>query len=184
MLAGLGAVIFISFLFSGWAQLFAIGKDEDVSAKALAMVTKDVLGEETTSPARARELLAKQTSLSDEDPMPHADAFDVMAKLADVIPSSMVHDIEELDVQKGHVIVHGIVGSIPDAQSIAQSLRSDPCFQEVKITRTTQMVGGDRQKYVLEMDQKCPEDVKTKKKESSSSSAGTVGSAAQGGKEP
>jgi general secretion pathway protein L len=79
----------------------------------------------------------------------------------------MVHDVEELDVQKGHVVVHGIVGTIPDAQSIAGSLRAERCFADVKITRTTQVIGGDRQKYVLDLDEKCPEDVKggTKKKE-------------------
>jgi len=90
-----------------------------------------------------------------------------MVKLSEDIPQSMVHDVEELDVQKGHVVVHGIVGTIPDAQSIAGSLRAERCFADVKITRTTQVIGGDRQKYVLELDQRCPEDIKGggKKKE-------------------
>ena len=90
-----------------------------------------------------------------------------MVKLSLDIPPDMTSDIEELDVQKGHVVVHGIVGSIPDAQAIAEALRKERCFADVKITRTTQVFGGDRQKYILELDERCPEDVRggVKKKE-------------------
>jgi general secretion pathway protein L len=172
VLAGLAATIAVSFFFSAWAQLHAASNDREVLEKALATVSKEVLGEEVTSAARATELLGQQTSINDEDPLPHADAFDVMVKLSEDIPQSMVHDIEELDVQKGHVTLHGVVGTIPDAQSIATSLRSERCFSDVKITRTTQVVGGDRQKYLLEFDLRCPEDVKgAKKKEASATAA-------------
>jgi general secretion pathway protein L len=90
----------------------------------------------------------------------------------------MVHDIEELDVQKGHVLVRGIVGSIPDAQAIASSLSDDPCLADVKIKSTTQAIGSDRQKYVMEFDVKCPEDIKAppkKKGETSSSNTANSG---------
>jgi len=180
VLAGLAAAILVSFLFSGWAQLYAKGKERDTLEKALAGVTKEVLGEETSSAARAQELLSKQTAGGDEDPMPHADAFDVMVKLSEAIPESMVHDIEELDVQKGHVIVHGIVGSIPDAQAIQNALKNERCFQDVKITRTSQVVGGDRQKYQLELDVKCPEDIKGGKKPAAAGSAQATPSASGG----
>jgi general secretion pathway protein L len=172
VLAGLVATIAVSFLFSAWAQLHAASNDREVLEKALATVSKEVLGEEVTSASRATELLGQQTSINDEDPLPHADAFDVMVKLSEDIPQSMVHDIEELDVQKAHVTVHGVVGSIPDAQSIATSLRAERCFSDVKITKTQQVIGGDRQKYLLEFELKCPEDVKgAKKKETSAASS-------------
>ncbi len=176
VLAGLGTVILVSFFFSAWAQLHASSKARETLEKALGVVTKDVLGEETTSADHANELLNQLTAASDEDPMPHADAFDVMVKLSEDIPQSMTHDIEELDVQKGHVVVHGIVGSIPDAQSIASSLGSEHCFSDVKITRTNQVVGGERQKYVLEFDLKCPEDVKGGKKKEAQASASAASS--------
>jgi general secretion pathway protein L len=179
VLAGLAAVVAVSFLFTAWSQMYAQGKDKETLEKALAVVTKEVLNEETTSAARAQELLGQQTALNDEDPLPHADAFDVMVKLSEDIPQSMVHDIEELDVQKGHVVVHGVVGTIPDAQAIATSLRAERCFTEVKITRTNQMVGSDRQKYVLEFDVKCPEDSKGTKKKTDTAGAS---SASTGGK--
>jgi len=185
LLAGLAAVILVSFLFSAWAQLYAKSKEKAVLEAALAIVTKDVLGEETTSASRANELLNAQTSLADEDPLPHADGFDVMVKLSELIPPSITHDIEELDIQKQHVIVHGIVPTIPDAQAIRAALATERCFTEPKVTRTTAQVGGSNQKYVLEFDIKCPEDVKggAKKPGAASSASGTPSaSASTGGK--
>jgi general secretion pathway protein L len=179
VLAGLAAVIVVSFLFSSWAQLYAANKDGAALEGALGTVTKEVLGEETVSAARAQELLAQQSGGADDDPMPHVDAFDVMVKLSDDIPISTVHDIEELDVQKNHASVHGIVGTIPEAQSINSSLDNERCFQEVKISRFNQQPGTDRQKYVLDIDLRCPEDSGGKKKKSSNSPA----SSASGGGE-
>lgn len=180
LLAGLAAVILVSFLFSAWAQLYAKSKERAVLEAALATVSKEVLGEETTSAARAKELLSQQTAINDEDPLPHADAFDVMVKLSEQIPQSMTHDIEELDVQKNHVVVHGIVPTVADAEQIKTNLKSERCFTEPKVTRTTQMVGENRQKYVLEFDLKCPEDQKGGEKKAAA--AAGASSAATGGK--
>ena len=182
VLAGLAAVIVVSFFFSAWAQLHAANKDRERFEGALSTVTREVLGEETNSASHAQELLSQQTVVTDEDPMPHADVFDVMVKLSEDISPSTVHDIEELDVAKGHVVVHGIVGTIPEAQSIATSLTNEKCFSDVKITRTNQVPGGERQKYVLEFDIKCPEDQKGTGKKPSSSSGAASGASSSGGK--
>ena len=93
-----------------------------------------------------------------------------------------VHDIEELDVQKGHVVVHGVVGSTSDAKSIEASLKNEKCFSDVKVSHTNQVVGGERQKYVLEFDIKCPEDQKAKKKDKTqgASSASALTSISRG----
>ena len=180
VLAGLAATILVSFVFSAWARIYAIHKERGVLEDALGAVTKEVLGTEATTAQDAQDLLAKEAALTDEDPMPHADGFDIMVRLSDVIPSSMKHDIEELDLQKGHVVVRGVVGSIPDAQSIATTLSDDKCLSDVKIKSTTQAVGSDRQKYVLEFDLKCPEDVKSVPKRRGEAAAGS--SASAGGK--
>ena len=79
-------------------------------------------------------------------------------------------------------VVHGIVGTIPDAQAIAASLRAERCFTDVKITRTNQMVGTDRQKYVMEFDVKCPEDIRGAKKKDTSAAGSASGAASAGGK--
>ena len=101
VLAGLATVVVVSFLFSAWAQLHASGLDHDNLERALALVTKDVLGEETTSPARANELVGQQTTLNDDDPLPHADAFDVLVKLSEDIPATVTSDIEECGYPEG-----------------------------------------------------------------------------------
>jgi len=182
VLAGLAAVILVSFVFSTWGRLHSVHKERDALQAALGIVTKDVLGTEATTAQDAQDLLAKETAINDEDPMPHADAFDVMVLLSQAVPMSMKHDVEELDVQKEHVTVRGIVGSIPDAQAIASTLQDDRCLKNVKLKSTTQAVGSDRQKYVLEFDLKCPEDVKAAPRKHGQSSSANAASSGSGGK--
>jgi general secretion pathway protein L len=105
-----------------------------------------------------------------------------MVRISEAIPQSVVHDIEELDIQKGHVVVHGIAGTIPEAQSIATSLQTERCFSDVKITRFNQVVGGERQKYVMELDLKCPEDVKGKRSDKGTSGSASAAASGSGGK--
>jgi general secretion pathway protein L len=180
VLAGLAATILVSFVFSAWARLHAIHKEHDALQAALGAVTQEVLGTEAATAQDAQDLLAKEAALTDEDPMPHADGFDVMVRLSEMIPASMKHDIEELDLQKGHVVLRGIVGSIPDAQAIASALSDEKCLSDVKIKSTTQAIGSDRQKYVLEMDLKCPEDIKNTPKKKGEPSASPAASGSGG----
>ena len=178
LLSGLFAVVVFSFLFATWAELRSLSQERDTLETALGSVTKDVFGEATTDPQRANELLDKSTVGSDEDPLPRADAFDVMVQLAQAVPESVTHDVEELDVNRGKVTIHGIVPTIPDAQQIATSLKAVRCFQDVKIVRTNQELGGERQKYALEFEVKCPTEKQDKDK------AGATGSARPDGLEP
>lgn len=170
ILSGLAAVIAVSFLFSTWAESRALSREKETLASALGQLSQQVLGEETTDPKRAMELLDRGPGGPDEDPLPHADAFDVMVELSKAVPDTMTHDVEELDVQRGHVTIHGIVPTIPDAQQIAGALKAYKCFQDVKIVRTNQVVGEDKQKYALELDIKCPTEGKGDKKASPASS--------------
>ncbi len=162
LLSGLFAVVIFSFLFATWAELRSLGQERETLEAALSSVTKDIFGEATSDPQRATELLDKSTIAADDDPLPHVDAFDVMVQLSQAVPESITHDVEELDVQRAHVTVHGIVPTIPDAQQIATTLKTVRCFQDVKIVRTNQELGGDRQKYALEFDLKCPAEGKDK----------------------
>jgi general secretion pathway protein L len=185
VLAGLAAVLLVSFVFSGWARIYEAHRERDALQGALGAVTKEVLGTEATSAQDAQDLLAREAALSDEDPMPHADGFDVMVRLSQAVPSSVKHDVEELDLQKGHVVVRGVAGSIPESQAIASALSDDPCTSDAKIKSTTQVVGGDRQKYLLEFDLRCPEDAKAapkKKGEAAGSTSAGAASSASGGK--
>ena len=51
VLAGLAAVILVSFVFSAWARLYAVHKERDALESALGAVTKEVLGTEATTAA-------------------------------------------------------------------------------------------------------------------------------------
>jgi general secretion pathway protein L len=97
------------------------------------------------------------------DPLPPLDAFDVMVEISKVVPTTVTHDIEELDMQRGHVKMHGIVGSANEAQNISTEIGKHRCVKNAKIGKITQQINSERQKYVLEFDVKCPDDKKKKK---------------------
>jgi general secretion pathway protein L len=160
LLAGLGAVIAVSFGFSMIAQLRTLDAERELLTARLAVASRDVLGEETTEPDKAKELLEQGPGKTDEDPLPHVDAFDAMVALSKAVPKEVVHDVVELDVSRGHVILQGTVPSVGDAETIAKNLKENRCFKDVKISRTSQFTEG-KQKYVLEFDLKC-EDKKKK----------------------
>jgi general secretion pathway protein L len=171
LLSGLGAAILMSFVFATWAELRALSRESEVLTTTLSTLTKNVLGKEIPEPEAALESLERMKSLEEADPMPHMDAFDVIVELSKVIPNSITHDIEEFDMQRAHVKINGLVGSTADAQLISSALQANRCFEDVKISKITQAVNTQRQKYVLEFDAKCPEDAGAKKKKKPAAAA-------------
>lgn len=174
VLAGLAAVIVVSSLFATWAEMRSLSKERAVLEDALATVTKEVLAEETVDPLRVAELLEQGPGGKDEDPLPQVDAFDVMAQLAEDVPDKLKHDIEDLDVQRSgqaapHVSIHGVVPKLSDAEELASRLKEFPCFQDVKISKTSQVIGADGQKYAMDFELRCPSrEEKSKAKASAS----------------
>jgi general secretion pathway protein L len=164
ILVGLGGAVLVSFLFAVWAELRALGKELDFAAADLGRVTLDSFGETTDDPAAARELLEQAKNQAENDPMPRMDAFDVMVELSNAIPTTVTHDIEELDMQRGHVRISGVVSSTADASLVKDKISEHRCTNDPKIGKITQVVNSSRQKYVLEFDVKCPEDAGAKKK--------------------
>ena len=164
LLSALGGAILVSFLFSTWAELRALGHEHEQLSTALLAMSKDALREESSDPDRVHELLDTAAAKTDVDPMPHMDGFDVMVELSKAVPPAITHDVEELDVTRDHAKIRGIVGSAAEAQQIADGLKQNKCFTDVKIAKVSQVVNGTRQKYVLESDLKCPEDSAAKKK--------------------
>jgi general secretion pathway protein L len=80
----------------------------------------------------------------------------------------------ELDVNRGHVTLQGVVPSVSDAQIIADHMKEHRCFRDVKVGRTSQFTEG-KHKYVLELDLKCED--KTKKKKTGAADAAESASA-------
>ncbi|HMR05148.1 MAG TPA: pilus assembly protein PilM [Polyangiaceae bacterium] len=164
LLTGLGAAVLISFAFATWAEMRALSRDEETLTKALSALSKEVLGQPAETAEEAQTLLERAKGLEETDPMPHMDAYDTIVELSTAIPMSITHDIEDFDMQRGHLKLSGVVGSTQDAQQIATALKEVKCFEDVKISKITQVVNSDRQKYVLELDVRCPEDAPKKKK--------------------
>ncbi len=164
VLSGLAAAIAISFSFATWAEYRALATEQQALSTALGSLASEVLGEETTDAGRVLEILETGSVLGDADPMPHMDGFDVMVEISKAVPASITHDIEELDLQRGHVKLHGVAGTTDDAQTVAGALKPHACVKDLKISKITKAIDSDRQKYVMEFDLACPEDEKGKKK--------------------
>ena len=165
LLAGLVAATLVSFLFSSWADLHALGREHEDLVQALAVQSQRELGEELTDPTAVAEAIERAKTKEEPDPMPHMDAFDAVVELSSAIPMSVTHDIEELDVDHSHVRVNGIGPTTADAQKLAEKLAEHRCISGSKIAKVSQMVNDPtRQKYVLEFELKCPEDAGVKKK--------------------
>lgn len=176
LLAGLGAVIAVSFGFSIMAEMRTLDAEHDALLAELGVTSRDILGEETTDPDHAKDLLEQGPGASDDDPMPHVDAFDVMVALSKAVPKDVVHDLVELDVNRGHVVIQATVPTNKDAEGIADKMKENKCFKDVKIPRTNQYGAETKQKYVIEFDLKC-EDKKPHKAAEPAGSASAAPSA-------
>jgi len=185
LLAGLGAAIFVSFLFSVLSENRSLDSERELLEARLAVVSQEVLGESTTDPQKARDLLEHGPGAED-DPLPGADAFDVMVKLSEAVPKEVVHDVLELDyARNNHVTIQGTVPSVADAQNIAEKMKEHRCFKDVKVSRTIQY-SQDKQKYTLELDVKCdknPKKPKDKDKASDAADSPSASASAKGDKE-
>jgi general secretion pathway protein L len=164
VLVGLCVSTLVSFLFATWAEVRALSRENTVLTEQLALISKDVLGTQVTEAEAAIDLLEKARTGEEADPMPQMDAFDVVVEISKIIPTSITHDIEEFDMQRGHVKIHGILGTASEAQTVATEVGKHKCLSEAKLGRVTQAINSDRQKYVLDVDVKCPDDAKKKKK--------------------
>ncbi|HEX9621024.1 MAG TPA: hypothetical protein VF989_12865, partial [Polyangiaceae bacterium] len=158
LLSGLAGAIFISFAFATWAELDTLNHEQERLQATLSALSQQAFAEPTDDPERATELLERAQRREEADPQPKLDAFDVIMELSRAVSPDITHDIEEFDMNRDHVQVNGIVASAAQAQSIASALKEHSCIKEPKISKITQVINSDRQKYVLEFDAKCPEE--------------------------
>ncbi len=164
LLGGLGGSLLLSFLFAAWSELHALGKENDTLVARLEQATKAAFDKSASDAEAASLLLEEAKSKAESDPMPHMDAFDTLVELSKAIPTSVTHDIDEFDMQRGHVKLQGVVGSTEDASLVLNKVGEHRCVSGAKMSKITQVVNSTRQKYVLEYDVKCPEDSAAKKK--------------------
>nr|MDQ2645891.1 general secretion pathway protein GspL [Myxococcota bacterium] len=164
VLLGLVAATFVSFLFATWAEVRGLSREHEALLGRLASVSQAVLGEPLEDAETASLELERATALDDVDPLPHMDAFDVLVEISKIIPTTVTHDIEDFDMQRGHVKMQGVIGSAEEAQNVATELENVRCVRGPKIGKITRAINSDRQKYVVEFDVKCDDDGPKKKK--------------------
>ena len=110
--------------------------------------------------------------------MPRMDAFDVMVEISKAIPMSVTHDIDELDMQRGHVRIQAVVNTTGDASLVRDKIAETPCVNDAKIAKVSQVVNGTKQKYVLEYDVRCPDEAGGAKKKPAAGEKPAEGEAA------
>lgn len=158
LLAGLMAAVMLSFFFSIWAESRALAAENEALLTSLQEVTKSTFGIETADPDEAEIELEKARKSKPEDPMPYLDGYGVAVALATTLPKEVVHDVEEFDVAKGKVKMRGLVASASDAQTVAKHFGEHPCIHTPNVTKITQVVNTERERYTMEAEVYCPED--------------------------
>lgn len=162
MLAGLGAAIFVSFGFSVFAELQALDAEQETLAKQLEVATETRLGTKTRDVTVTQKLLDNAIKGKTDDPLPQMDAFDVMVEMSKAVPQDITHDIADFEVNREAVVIKGKVDSIDHAETVESKLAENPCFKEVKRTRTDRLEKENKQKYTLEFKVDCSTDTADK----------------------
>lgn len=139
-----------------WARYQGLVAERTRLQQTLREVTREVYGEPVEDPTRAMAMARGDSHRDDVDPMPAADAFDVLGVLSQRITDAVRHDVEQLDIRGEHVQMQGIVSTLADRDKVVEWLGSYPCFQEVRPGRVTTTPGDNRQKYTLDIEFRCP----------------------------
>ncbi|MGZ3451335.1 MAG: pilus assembly protein PilM [Polyangiales bacterium] len=182
LLAGLGATVLVAFLFSTWARARNLSADRKTLEQSLEATTKEVLGEATSSTDRVAELLGNKGPINEDDPLPRADAMDVMVQISELIPTTKFkHDIDKLELVRQsngsfRVVLQGIAPTGADVSTVESNLKAYRCFVNPTVTKKTKAIADDRQKYALETELRCPEEGGGPKKPAGSGGAAPSGS--------
>ena len=149
------AVIVIGWLLYSTAQIASLEKVIEKQHQRLGEITEQITGEEVTDFSRA-DLLIKKSAAS-KNPLPKADAFDIITFMSKAIPEEVVHDVEELDIRSERWRIRGIVDSISDRDIVYEALiEYKDCIKTISKGKTTLSVQDSRQKYNFDMETTCP----------------------------
>ncbi len=108
---------------STWAHYQSLVTERNRLQDTLGTVTQEVFNDRTVDPDRASSLARGEGSADDIDPLPAADAFDVLGVLATRIAANVRHDVELLDIRGEHVSMQGIVDTLADRDKVVEALQ-------------------------------------------------------------
>ena len=182
---GLAAAVIVCFwAMATWAHYQSLVTERNRLQDTLASVTQEVFNDRTVDPDRASSLARGEGSADDVDPLPPADAYDVLGVLSTRIAANVRHDVELLDIRGEHVQLQGIVDTLADRDKVVEALQQYPCFPNVRPGRSTTNPGDNRQKYTLDVEFRCPEAQQrgrtNRNNNRSGSTSGTSGNSNQG----
>lgn len=155
LLAAASAIV-LFWAMATWARYQGLVTERDRLQDALMHVTRDAFGQPVDDPVRAMSMARGEGTAEETDPMPAADAYDVMGVLSTRIADTVRHDIELLDVNREHVQLQGVVDSLQDRDRVVEALGAWACFPNVRPGRAQTNPGDNRQKYTLDIEFRCP----------------------------
>ncbi len=164
-----------------WARYQGLATERTRLQETLRTVTQEVYGEPVDDPTRAMAMARGDSHRDDVDPMPAADAFDVLGVLSQRINDTVRHDVEQLDIRGEHVQMQGVVSTLADRDKVVEWLGAYPCFPEVRPGRVTTTPGDNRQKYTLDIEFRCP-GVRSERARTTGTNGSGSGSSNQGGR--
>jgi hypothetical protein len=153
---GAAAAVVLFWGIATWARYQGLVTERDRLQETLLRVTREAFNESVEDPVRAMSMARGTGGVEEVDPMPAADAFDVMGVLSTRISTAVRHDIELLDINREHVQLQGIVDSLQDRDRVVEALGQWPCFPGVRPGRAQTNPGDNRQKYTLDIEFRCP----------------------------
>lgn len=159
-LSFVGGLVLVSLLFSIMVRKDVLEEEQVTLLAQLSSTSKDLLGEEATTAAKARELLAGRSVV--EDPLPRFDAFDTLDMISSKIPQTIRHETQRLTIEiddesrDGRFEIQGTLPSITDRDSIATAIDAHECVAGVSPGPTSPAPNNAGQTYRLEGTIECP----------------------------
>ncbi len=170
----LGAgLVFLSFVFAGWAEYRAAAAQREGLRAQLEVATERHLGRKISSVEDAERALRGEKGL--EDPLPSFDAFDVLLAIRAAIPNGVQHDVRQLTIElprkdrDGRFDIDGTVKTIEETEQVTTQLRTHRCFHDVSRGRTNTQ--GERLQYEVQATVQCDPAVRAKKNKNKSKSS-------------
>ena len=154
------AAVVLAFGVSLLARYRVASAEHERLSETLATVSADLLGDETTSAMRARELLTGGPAKT--DPLPRFDAYDVLEAISESIPTEIQHDTRRLVIEiddegdQGRFEIQGTVNSIAERDQIVEAFEDHRCFQEID-KGPTSTTADARKNYKLVVSIECTE---------------------------
>ncbi|MCP4197529.1 MAG: pilus assembly protein PilM, partial [Proteobacteria bacterium] len=103
------AAIVLAWAFSAYAEYEALSNEAEKQKETLEEVTKKVFGRKMLNREKiVAELGGKDIEVA---PIPVKDAFDIVVELSNRIPTSVVHDIELLEIKPKRVTIKGVINA-------------------------------------------------------------------------